>query len=101
MKITVREIIQACTLPDGTHGPKAISVATRASGRRLSVKSVYSWHRIGIPQWHWPTVMKLAPTVTERDLLAANMALDVDDEPPRKRRSKRNRTSKSDRQAAA
>lgn len=99
MNYTVREIIQACALPNGLHGPEAISAATRAAGRRLSVKSVYSWHRIGIPQWHWPTVMKLAPAVTERDLLAANVAL-TEGGPP-KRRSKRNRTSKADRQAAA
>jgi hypothetical protein len=65
---TIRDIVKACG------GPHRLAEESTRSDRPISEKGVYSWHRIGISDWHWPLVMRLSG-VTERDLLAANEAL--------------------------
>ena len=65
---TVRDIIQDCG------GPSRIASESRAHEHSISEKGVYSWHRIGIPQKHWPVVMALSGR-DERQIFAANQAL--------------------------
>lgn len=55
-------------------GADRISAESGQTDRPISVKGVYSWHRIGISDWHWPLIMRLSG-VSERELLAANEAL--------------------------
>lgn len=77
MKIrTVREIVS------DAGGPERISAASLKleKKRRITEKGVYSWHRIGIPQKHWPLIMPLAGT-NERELFAANIRLSKPSKP--------------------
>lgn len=54
-----------------------ISEASGEAGRPITVKGIYKWHSIGIPQKHWPVVMRLAD-VTETELYEANRQLEQD-----------------------
>lgn len=67
-KPSVKDIIQECG------GPPKIASESRAHEHSISEKGVYSWHRIGIPQKHWPVVMALSGR-DERQIFAANQAL--------------------------
>lgn len=64
----IRSIIDKCG------GARAIAEHSSKIGRRLAVKSVYSWVENGIPEWHWPVVRDLGG-FTPDELHAANEKL--------------------------
>ena len=65
MTRTIKQIIQAAG------GPKKIAAATQKTARPISSKSVYDWPTIGIPERHWPVLIKLAKSSPE-ELMRVN-----------------------------
>lgn len=61
---TVQEIIAKAG------GPRVIA---EASGGVIGVEAPYKWPKIGIPDRHWPLVMRLSGATAD-ELLKANMA---------------------------
>lgn len=59
----------------------------------MSVKTVYKWPVNGVPQWHWPMLMKLSGA-TEKDLRAA-------DQEARDAKRRRGKHNKGDTRVAA
>jgi hypothetical protein len=45
----------------------------RASGGAFKIDAVYKWPEIGIPDRHWPLIIKLAESAPE-ELYAANVS---------------------------
>lgn len=61
---TISEIIK------DAGGPGAIAADPEST---TSTEAVYKWTKIGIPDRHWPIVMRLANASAE-EMLAANVA---------------------------
>lgn len=72
---TIRQIIYDA----GIH---RIVTASAGSETPITAKGVYNWFKLGIPQRHWPVIMKLARS-SEAEIFKANQS--VGDEPPRPR----------------
>lgn len=54
-------------------GPKKIADASLKTKKPITAKSVYDWPQIGIPDRHWPILIKLAKATVE-ELYEANRA---------------------------
>ena len=52
-------------------GPKKIAEASSKTRWPIAAKSVYDWPQIGIPDRHWPILVKLAKATAE-ELYEAN-----------------------------
>lgn len=52
-------------------GPKKIADASLNTKKSITAKSVYDWPQIGIPDRHWPILIKLAGATVE-ELYEAN-----------------------------
>ncbi len=52
-------------------GPKKIAEAAKKTRWDITFKSVYDWPRIGIPDRHWPILIRLAKASAD-ELLEAN-----------------------------
>lgn len=50
----------------------AVAIASETKGE-LSADAVYKWPKIGIPDRHWPLVMRLSGASAD-EMLAANVA---------------------------
>ncbi len=61
----VRQIIE------DAGGPKEIAKAAKNTRWKITFKSVYDWPQIGIPDRHWPVLIKLAKATAE-ELMEAN-----------------------------
>ena len=48
-------------------------IADESAGA-IKADAVYKWPKIGIPDRHWPIIVKLAPDVTPQMLFEANLA---------------------------
>lgn len=46
-------------------GPKKIAAESAKTDWVIEAKSVYDWPRIGIPEWHWPILIKHAKATTD------------------------------------
>ena len=68
MQRDVRQIIK------DAGGPEKISAASGKRGPAVSVKGVYNWVRIGIPEKHWPLLLKLSRASAD-ELYRANRLL--------------------------
>lgn len=51
----------------------AVAIASQPDADSISVEAVYKWPKIGIPDRHWPLVMRLSGATAD-ELLAANVA---------------------------
>lgn len=68
----VRDIIKECGgAPRIALESKRLHAIDPVTYRVAGIKSVYNWPNSGIPEWHWPVVMKLSG-LTERDIFKAN-----------------------------
>jgi hypothetical protein len=64
------------TVPDiikRAGGATAIETASKAEGGGVTAEAVYKWPGIGIPDRHWPLIMRLSGA-TASQMLAANVA---------------------------
>ncbi len=61
---SLKEIIEAAG------GPGAIAAASDGG---VTAEAVYKWRKIGIPDRHWPLLMRMC-AVSADELLAANVA---------------------------
>lgn len=59
------------TIIDDAGGPKKIAKASEKTDWVIVAKSVYDWPQIGIPDRHWPILIKLA-RATAHELMEAN-----------------------------
>ena len=68
----VTDIITAAGGPEviARHLPKKVNKRTGEKVDRTS--AVYKWKKLGIPERHWPLLLKLSDELTIDDLFAAN-----------------------------
>ena len=52
-------------------GPKKIAAASKRTRWSISAKSVYDWPAIGVPDRHWPILIRLA-AASAHELMEAN-----------------------------
>lgn len=72
----VRDLIKLCGgAPRIAEESKRLNKAQPATYRVAGLKAIYKWAEGGIPQWHWPVVMKLSG-VTETEIYQANRDLE-------------------------
>ncbi len=76
----VRQIIE------DAGGPQKIAEAARKTRWKIKSKSVYDWPRIGIPEKHWPVMIRLAETSPQELHEANEVARGVRARPKRKQR---------------
>lgn len=57
---TVRQIIKDAGGPERIAAASVKASARDAETPKVSVKGVYNWVRIGIPEKHWPLMLRLA-----------------------------------------
>lgn len=65
---TVKEIIE------DAGGPKRIAEASKRTSTPIVAKSVYDWPQIGIPEKHWPIIIRLAKSSAD-ELYKANLVV--------------------------
>lgn len=73
--MTVREIIKDCGgAPRIAEESKRLHALDPVLYRVAGLKAVYKWTESGIPEWHWPVVMKLS-RYDEKSIHRANRDL--------------------------
>lgn len=87
--LSIREIIEM--VPGGA---EAIAKASRSTDLPIGVEAVFKWRKNGIPDGHWPLVMRLADLPLDV-IYSANQRVKR-----KKRREKRNSESSSEHRAA-
>lgn len=84
--MTVRDIIKDCGgAPRIAEESRRLNALDPALYRVAGLKAVYKWTESGIPEWHWPVVMKLSRH-DEKSIHRANRELQrsgPDDKPSR------------------
>ena len=71
--MSIRRIIESCGT-DGTlmSGAEAIQKASEGTDKEMTLKAIYRWQQLGIPEWHWPLIRSLNADITVDQLHAAN-----------------------------
>lgn len=69
--MTISEIIEKA---GGRDAVAAALSADRGEGKEIKPDAIRKWPMIGIPDRHWPTILKLVPELTPQELFDANVA---------------------------